>query len=168
MTLSKNIKRELLRKLFHVLIVFTIPLSIWNKNITLMLLIIGTIFYAFCEELRISGIHVPFISFIIERVSRVQDRKHKVIGPITLGIGAIFSVIFYEGQALFCAICATAFGDSIACLVGMSIGNTRPKCLNGKSVEGSMGWFYNSIVNCIFVASQWNVSIYYCYFYNIY
>jgi dolichol kinase len=61
-----------------------------------------------------------------------------VMGPVTLGLGALLALLLYPSPAASIAIYALAFGDGLASLIGKFFGRLRPVFLRGKSVEGSL------------------------------
>jgi dolichol kinase len=93
------------------------------------------------EYLRLSGVKVPIISSIVSVASRQRDIGRFVMGPVTLGLGALLALLLYPSNAAAIAIYALAFGDGIASLAGKFIGKWRPAFLSGKSVEGSLACF---------------------------
>ena len=73
--------------------------------------------------------------------SRPRDFGRFVMGPVTLGLGALAALLFYPSNAAEIAIYALAFGDGVASLVGRFFGKLRPAFLLGKSIEGSLACF---------------------------
>jgi dolichol kinase len=61
-----------------------------------------------------------------------------VLGPVTLGIGAMMSLMLYPDPAATIAIYALAFGDGIASIAGKLFGRVRIPLTSGKTVEGTM------------------------------
>jgi dolichol kinase len=112
----------------------------------------GTLLYAYMETLRSSGIVVPFISSLTAAASRSRDKGRFVLGPVTLGLGALLALLLYPSPAASIAIYALAFGDGFASLAGKIFGRTRPSFLYGKSLEGSLACFA-----AVFI-SAWQVS----------
>jgi dolichol kinase len=64
-----------------------------------------------------------------------------VLGPITLGIGAMLSLLLYPLPAASIAIYALAFGDGFASLVGTTVRGPRLPFLRGKTLAGSLACF---------------------------
>jgi dolichol kinase len=73
--------------------------------------------------------------------ARVRDQGRFVLGPVTLGLGALLALLLYPSPAASIAIYALAFGDGFASLVGKIFGRIRPAFMLGKSVEGSAACF---------------------------
>jgi len=136
-----GLKSELVRKALHFLIALTPGLAAINKTATVALLVIGTLGYTLMEYLRLSGVKVPLFSAITGIASRPRDAGKFVMGPVTLGLGALLALLLYPSNAAAIAIYALAFGDGIASLTGRLIGRWRPAFLLGKSIEGSAACF---------------------------
>ncbi|GMO27350.1 MAG: phosphatidate cytidylyltransferase [Termitinemataceae bacterium] len=150
---------ELLRKSIHLLIALTPSLAAINKYGTVILLTGGVMLYIFLESLRISGITVPFFSSITKAASRSRDKNCFVMGPVTLGCGALIALLLYPSAAAAIAIYALAFGDGFASLVGRIFGRIRPAFLCGKSVEGSVACFIAVFVSAWHVSKSIKISV---------
>ncbi|MDR2865160.1 MAG: phosphatidate cytidylyltransferase [Spirochaetaceae bacterium] len=136
------IKTVLLRKSLHFLIAFAPTLAGLNYPLSVLLLCTGTVFYAFAESLRFSGNgSAPLISKITILASHSRDKSRFVLGPVTLGGGALFALLILPPLPFTVAIYALAFGDGFAGIIGRIFGRIRPHFLFGKSVEGSFACF---------------------------
>ncbi|MDR3304215.1 MAG: SEC59/DGK1/VTE5 family protein [Treponema sp.] len=136
-----EIKTEVIRKSIHFLIALTPTLASLNRPLTVLILMGGTLLYTWMEYLRLSGVRVPLISSITAMASRSRDKGRFVLGPVTLGLGALLSLLLYPSPAASIAIYALAFGDGFASLIGKLLGRIRPAFLGGKSLEGSIACF---------------------------
>jgi dolichol kinase len=152
-----ELKSEILRKTIHFSIALVPSFAALNKTATVTVLLIGTLSYILMEYLRISGIKVPVISSITGMASRPRDIGRFVMGPVTLGLGALLALLLYPSNAAAIAIYALAFGDGIASLVGKFFGKWRPAFLAGKSIEGSFACF--SVVLASAYAVSGNIQI---------
>lgn len=162
-SINKNeaeFRGELLRKGLHLLIAFTPLLAGFDRSVVIALLGAGTLVYASAEAARLQGRLVPFISQITAIASRERDRNRFVLGPITLGLGAMLALLFYPASAAAVAIYALAFGDGLASLVGKFFGKTRPAILRGKSVEGSAACFAAVLASAYGVTRDLRVSFF--------
>jgi len=135
-TVPQAFEGEIVRKALHLLIAFVPLLAGVDLSATMMLLAGGTLFYVFAERLRIEGRSVLVISDLTVIASRERDRGRFVLGPVTLGVGAMLSLMLYPSTAAAIAIYALAFGDGFASLAGKlfrspSIPFTRNKTLAG-------------------------------------
>ncbi len=148
---SDEIKSEVLRKLLHFLIALVPVLASIDRPFTVGLLASGTLFYTFVEYLRMAGVQVPVISGITVKGSRSRDHGHFVLGPVTLGIGAMLALMLYPSPIAGVAVYALAFGDGFASLIGRIFGHIRPAFLKGKSLEGSAACFIAVYVSAFLV-----------------
>lgn len=137
--LSGELKTELVRKSVHVLIA-TVPglTFLVGTPATLMILAAGTVLYTYAEVRRQQGFTIPIITRITELASRSRDLDRFVMGPVTLGIGAMLALMLYPHPAASIAIYALAFGDGIASVVGKLFGRLELPFTGGKTLEGSM------------------------------
>jgi len=137
-SITDEIRIELLRKSLHLLIAFVPSLAAISVKYTVVLLSAGTVFYALCETLRIRGVAVPLVSRLTSMAARRRDAGRFVLGPITLGLGALLALLLYPNPAASIAIYALAFGDGLSSLVGKLFGSVRLPLTGGKSLEGSL------------------------------
>lgn len=145
--LTEELQRELLRKGIHLLIALVPVLAqLAGRGVTLGLLASGTIVYTIAEGLRIQGRSVFLISRITEQAARSRDNGHFVLGPVTLGLGAMVALLLYPDPAATIAIYALAFGDSAASLLGKFAGTKRIRGTQGKTIEGGFGCFVAVLV----------------------
>jgi phytol kinase len=136
--ISEEIRIEILRKSIHLLIAFIPGIAQISLGLAVGLLAGGVLFYAACEQLRMAGYKVPVISKVTALAARRRDGGRFVLGPITLGLGALLSLMLYPNPAASIAIYALAFGDGLSSLIGKSFGSVRLPFTGGKSLEGSL------------------------------
>ncbi|MDR0474598.1 MAG: phosphatidate cytidylyltransferase [Treponema sp.] len=156
---NRDIKTEIIRKSIHLLIAFCPVMAAINKSFTVGVLAAGIFLYAVFEILRLLGIKVPVVSILTAVASRPRDRGHFVMGPMTLGLGALFSFLFFQPLATAVGIYALAFGDSIASLTGKLFGRNRPAFLQGKSIEGSLACFIAVYFAALMASGDFKISI---------
>jgi dolichol kinase len=132
---------ELLRKCIHMLIALVPFLAALDRSNTALLLMAGVLFYFCAESLRFLGFSLPLISSVTRTVSRKREQGHFTLAPVTLGLGALLTIIIFPPPAAAAAIYALAFGDSVSTITGKFLGRLRPAFLSGKSVEGSLACF---------------------------
>jgi len=138
---SEKIHIELVRKSIHIMIGVVPTLAAINLQVTAALLVCGVLFYTYCEMLRLRGYEVAIISHITTMAARRRDSGHFVLGPVTLGMGALVSLLFFPEPVSSIAIYALAFGDGFSSLVGRLFGTIRIPFTGGKSIEGSLTCF---------------------------
>jgi dolichol kinase len=155
----RELKTEILRKSIHLLIGLSPALAAFNYSATVVLLLAGTLGYIRMESLRLAGIRVPIVSSLTDMASRSRDRGRFVLGPVTLGLGALMALAMYPSPAASIAIYALAFGDGFASLVGKLVGRLRPAFLRGKSLEGSLACFGAVLITAYHVCHSWNIAL---------
>jgi dolichol kinase len=138
---AAELQTELLRKSIHFFIAMVPPLATMNLSVTMALLGSGILVYTAAEVLRLQGRVVPLISSITRMASRDRDRGRFVLGPVTLGLGAMLALMLYPEPAAFLAIYALAFGDGLASLVGKFYPMGRIIFLGDKTLSGSFACF---------------------------
>jgi len=136
-----RVQGEVVRKSLHLLIAVVPAIAAFNLTVTLALLAVGTLFYAFAEASRLRGLPIPVVSDLTLIASRQRDRNGFVLGPITLGLGTMLSLMLYPLPAASIAIFALAFGDAFASLVGTFFRGIRIPFLGGKTLAGSVACF---------------------------
>jgi phytol kinase len=132
---------EIVRKSLHFLIALVPLLASVNLPATVILLAAGTLFYAFAENARLRGFPIPLVTELTLIASREQDRHGFVLGPVTLGLGALMSLLLYPLPAASLAIYALAFGDGIASLAGTMVRGPRIPLFGSKTISGSLACF---------------------------
>lgn len=132
---------EIVRKSLHFLIALVPSLASVNLPATLGLLAAGVLFYSFAESSRLQGFPVPLVSDLTLIASREKDRPGFVLGPVTLGLGAMLSLLLYPLPAASLAIYALAFGDGIATLAGRMMRGPRIPFFGEKTMSGSLACF---------------------------
>jgi phytol kinase len=146
--ISEEVRIEILRKGIHLFIAFVPAIASISLGLAVGLLSGGVLFYAACERLRMEGFSVPLISKVTALAARRRDGNGFVLGPVTLGLGALLSLLLYPNPAASIAIYALAFGDGLSSLIGKTFGSLRIPFTGGKSVEGSL-----TCLIAVFVAS---------------
>jgi dolichol kinase len=152
-------KTEAIRKAIHFLIALSPGMAAINHGFTVLLLAAGIVVYTCMECFRLSGVQVPLISKITRLASRGRDDGKLVLGPVTLGIGALLALLFYPAPASAIAIYALAFGDGFASLAGKLYGNIRPPFMMGKSLEGSTACFAAVLASAFMVSHSLQTAI---------
>lgn len=153
-----GLKTEFVRKSIHFLIALVPSIAAINRPFAVLLLMAGTLSYTFMEYLRLSGVKIPVISSLTAMASRPRDMGKFVMGPVTLGIGALLALLLYPSPAATIAIYALAFGDGLASLAGRLCGRLRPSFLLGKSVEGTFVCFSAVFVSAFAVSGSLRVA----------
>ena len=152
-------KTEVVRKSIHFFIALCPGMAAVSYNFTVMALLAGIVCYSVMEVLRLSGVTVPLVSTFTSMASRPGEMGRFVMGPVTLGAGALLALLMFPAPVAAIAIYALAFGDGFAGLFGKLFGNYRPAALFGKSVEGSLACFTATYFCAYFVSQNYAVSM---------
>ena len=155
----KEAKTEVIRKSIHFLIALCPGMAAVNYNFTVLVLLTGILCYSVMEFFRLSGVKVPLVSVLTGLSSRPRDMGRFVMGPVTLGTGALFALLLFPAPVACIAIFALAFGDGFAGLAGKLFGKIRPAALFGKSVEGSLACFAATYFSVYLVSNNYAVSM---------
>lgn len=155
----EEITIEVTRKSIHLLIAFVPLMLSMSRPFTIAFLIAGTGLYAVFESLRMHGIRVPLVSWLTARAARIRDKGNFVVGPVTLGLGALLSVLLFKPVSASIAVYVLAFGDGLSSLVGKTVGRTRLPLTGGKSLEGTLTCFAVSFLSCFFVSGKPEASL---------
>ena len=159
MKTSGEFRTELARKCIHLFIALAPALAAVNRSNTALLLMGGVLFYTCAESLRFLGFSPPLISSVTVAVSRKDKHGQFALAPVTLGLGALLSLLLFPQNAASAAIYALAFGDSASALVGRFLGHVRPAFLSGKSLEGIMACFAAAAISAYFVFHDWRTAL---------
>lgn len=149
-----TIQKEFLRKSIHLMIALVPTLAALNYRLSALLLVLGIIVYTYAEFLRGKGHRVPIISEITALASRDRDKGHFVLGPVTLGLGALCALLLYPHPAATIAIYALAFGDGLSSLAGKLFGGFNLPFTGGKTVSGSLTCFLSVLIAGIFISDN--------------
>ena len=150
---------EFTRKSIHLLIAFVPFLLTLSRPMTIVLLAAGTVLYIVFETLRMQGIHIPLISGLTAQAARLRDDGRFIMGPVTLGLGALLSILIFQPLTASIAIYILAFGDSFSSLVGKTLGRIPMPFTSGKSVEGSLTCFTASLISAYALSRRLGTSL---------
>lgn len=156
---ARTLVKELVRKSIHIFSAFTVLLAHYFFIPTIFALSFGIFFYFVCELLRISGRHVFLISSITQIASRKADEGRFVLGPITLGIGLLLSLLLFDEPISTVAIFSLSFGDGLASLVGKIYGHKHFKLITKKTLEGSLACFIIVFISIFLLLKNFQKSI---------
>ncbi|MDX9783165.1 MAG: SEC59/DGK1/VTE5 family protein [Spirochaetia bacterium] len=155
----QEISIEFTRKSIHLLIAFIPLLLSLSKAFTVLLLAGGIMVYSVFETLRMRGYSIPLISALTARAARLRDDGRFVTGPVTLGLGALLTVLLFPREPASIAIYILAFADGLSSLVGKTIGRIRMPLTQGKSLEGSITCFICSLIPSYLISGRVGASL---------
>ena len=153
---SAELGSELLRKSIHLLIALVPSLAALDRSHTILLLMTGVLFYTWAEGMRFLGFKPPLISSVVAAVSRKREQGQFALAPVTLGLGALLTLLLFPPPVAAAAIYALAFGDSASVIIGKFLGRLRPAFLSGKSVEGILACFFAASLGGYLVFHDWS------------
>lgn len=156
--MTDGLDRELIRKAIHLLVALVPSLASANLPLTMGLLMVGTLFYTAAEAMRLAGIRVAVVSGLTAAAARPGDTGF-VLGPVTLGLGAMLVLLLYPLPASAIAIYALAFGDSAASVIGMAFAGRRMPLNRNKTVAGSVACFVAVLIVTITLTADLRLSI---------
>jgi len=139
--LSRELQVEFFRKGIHLFIAIVPFLARLDVAMTMAMLAAGTIIYTYAEHVRSQGREIALISAMTNAASRPRDMGKFVLGPVTLGLGAMIALLLYPEPAASIAIYALAFGDGFSSIVGKMVGRWRIPLTGGKTFAGSAACF---------------------------
>jgi len=154
-----GIEKEFVRKSIHLLIASIPVLASINISITIGLLTAGTLIYSYAETLRCRGSNVFIISSITVMAARERDNNKFVLGPVTLGLGALLTLLLYPNPAATIGIYALAFGDGLSSVFGKLFGRVKLPGLGGKTLAGSLTCFLAVFLTTFAVSGYYRESI---------
>ncbi len=155
----QELRTEILRKGIHLLIGIVPLTASINLNITIAFLMSGILVYTWSELLRHEGRPVLIIARITAAASRERDAGRVVLGPITLGLGALIALMLYPEPVAALAIYALAFGDSFSSLAGKLVGRLEIPFTGGKTVAGSLACFFSVFFITLRITGNSRVSL---------
>jgi dolichol kinase len=155
--ITPDLQTELIRKSLHMLIALIPAIAtVIGASGALTMLAAGTVFYTYAETLRKRGGSVFIVSRVTMLAARPRDAERFVLGPVTLGLGAMLALILYPAPAASLAIYALAFGDGLASLAGKAFGSIRIPGTRGKTLEGfAVGFAAVFVIALAFYSNPW-------------
>lgn len=108
--------------------------------------------YIICEYRRVTGNPIPVVSRVTAYAARKRDEGNFVLGPVTMALGILFSLVLFPPATASVGIFALAFGDGIASLAGKIFGKTRIPYSGGKTLEGSTACFIAVYISTLTVS----------------
>lgn len=152
------LRAELARKVLHLLIALVPSLAALSRSHTALLLMVGILIYTCAESLRFLGFSPPFVSSVTAAVSRKREQGHFVLGPVTLGLGALLPLLLFPPPVAALAVYVLAFADSASTIVGKFLGRLRPAFLSGKSLEGILACFAAAALTGFLLFHDWRLA----------
>ena len=111
-----------------------------------------TFFYVIFEILRLKGYQIFMISNITGFAARERDKGKFVLGPVTLSIGVISTLLIFPFKEASIGIMALALGDGLASLVGKFWGRQHLNISKDKTIAGSIACFTAVFISTIAIS----------------
>jgi len=140
-----SLSREIYRKFVHFLGVPLPFLAYFNKTAICALLFAVIALYAISETLRYIGFHFPFFSHVTKKAQRYSEIRGFIIGPISLTVGILICLIFFEPHVYIPAILIVCISDSLSGLVGKRFGKIKFPVYQ-RTLEGTLAFFASAFL----------------------
>ncbi|MBN1494978.1 hypothetical protein JW911_04560 [Candidatus Peregrinibacteria bacterium] len=157
--MKKKLKKEILRKLFHlyqlpVIVGYIVLKYYFSEGIAVFALAIVLMLIIELESLRLEWkVKVPDFLGIMRK-----HERSRVTGSLYMIISTIIVFSVFDFKIALVALLLTVFGDLASAIIGIRFGKHRLK--NGKSWEGLIGGLViNLLVAMIFLAQYPLVAI---------
>ncbi|PIE98561.1 MAG: phosphatidate cytidylyltransferase [Treponema sp.] len=147
----EDLVKELVRKSIHICAAFVPFFAMWQFWFTVIALANITVLYCIFELMRLKGLTVPVISKLTQIASRKRDEGKFVLGPVTLSIGVLISLLIFSPKVATVAVFSLAFGDGLASLIGKIYGQKHFSKLKKKTVAGSLACFFGVFLSLLFI-----------------
>ncbi len=156
---KKSLKKEILRKLFHlmeipVLIIYSFIRYFWSEKIAIMVL---TALFLLLLEIEYVRLEVKFKIPSFLDVLRPHE-KNNVTGSIFFVAATIISFAVFDYGVALLALFLTVFGDLASALIGIKFG--KHEIFRGKTMEGflaglgtnlAVGWLLIPAYPAVFI-----------------
>ncbi|TWI78209.1 dolichol kinase [Treponema putidum] len=133
--------KETFRKTIHLCAAFVPLFARHFFYPTIIALSFITCLYTVFEVLRLRGHNIFMISSITGFAARERDKGKFVLGPVTLSLGVISSLLIFPFKEASIGIMALALGDGLASLVGKLWGRQHLNISKDKTFAGSIACF---------------------------
>ncbi len=145
------ILKEAFRKSIHISSAFVPLFAKYFFYETIIFLSLVTLLYTIFEFLRIHGKKIFLFSTVTRLASRKRDKGKFVLGPVTLAIGVISTLLIFPLKTASIGIFALAFGDGLSSLAGKCFGKKSLKLIPDKTIVGSLTCFVAVLLSTFFV-----------------
>ncbi|MCL2642754.1 MAG: hypothetical protein FWD52_04505 [Candidatus Bathyarchaeota archaeon] len=144
---------DLIRENIHAAGIFTPIIAQIIGLLPVIIFISGlSIVYLISELARLNGKNLPLISAITRHAASQSELYGFVAAPLYYAIGILLTLIIFPFPASAAAIAIFTLGDSVASIVGGSLG-IKLAFNKGKTLEGSLSGFACAfLASCLFVA----------------
>lgn len=151
--------KEVFRKTIHLLAALFPFFADHAFYAAILCLSLVTALYIVFEIMRLKGKNVFIVSKITSLAARQRDDGKFVLGPVTLALGVIVTLLLFSRRAAFIGIFALAFGDGLSGLIGKAFGKRRLFNLKDKTLAGSAACFFAILLSSWFFTASLSKSL---------
>ncbi|UTC62291.1 phosphatidate cytidylyltransferase [Treponema sp. OMZ 788] len=137
----EDLVKEAFRKAIHLCTALVPLFARYFFYPTVLALSVITCLYIVFEILRLRGYKIFMISSITGFAARERDKGKFVLGPVTLSVGVISTLLIFPFKDASIGIMALALGDGLASLVGKFWGRHHLNISKDKTIAGSIACF---------------------------
>ena len=148
----EDLIKETFRKTIHLCAALVPLFARYFFYPTVIALSAITFFYVIFEILRLKGYQIFMISNITGFAARERDKGKFVLGPVTLSIGVISTLLIFPFKEASIGIMALALGDGLASLVGKFWGRQHLNISKDKTIAGSIACFTAVFISTIAIS----------------
>ena len=148
----EDLIKETFRKIIHLCTALVPLFARYFFYPTVIALSAITFFYVIFEILRLKGYRIFMVSNITGFAARERDKGKFVLGPVTLSIGVISTLLIFPFKEASIGIMALALGDGLASLVGKFWGRQHLNISKDKTIAGSIACFTAVFISTIAIS----------------
>ncbi|MEL3905512.1 MAG: SEC59/DGK1/VTE5 family protein [Treponema sp.] len=143
---------ELFRKSIHLSSAFITVFAERWYTATIAGIIALTAVYCISEQLRMRNVNICCIAKITQYAARPRDKGKFVLGPVTLAVGVLITLLVFPPHTAKIAVFALAFGDGLASLIGKRFGKRHLHVAKDKTFAGSFTCFTAVFISSLAVS----------------
>ena len=148
----EDLIKETFRKIIHLCTALVPLFARYFFYPTVIALSAITFFYIIFEILRLKGYQIFMVSSITGFAARKRDRGKFVLGPVTLSLGVISTLLIFPFKEASIGIMSLALGDGLASLVGKFLGRQHLNISKDKTIAGSIACFTAVFISTIAIS----------------
>ncbi len=145
MSLNRNNKLELYRKIFHIFAIslWIVPVMLFPEPLTVMLFAVA-IFFNFALTKRYNWKVLKPLYFLAKHLEREKNRNKPGIQGLWANVGIFLCFIIFGKEISVLAILILAVGDGLSGIVGYYTG--KYKVYGDKTLEGTLTFLLSSFI----------------------
>ncbi len=145
MSLNRNNKLELHRKIFHIFAIssWIVPVMFFPESLTIILFAIA-IFFNFALTKRYNWKVLKPLYFLTKHLERERNKNKPGIQGLWANVGIFLCFIIFGKEISILAILILAVGDGLSGIVGYYTG--KYKVYGDKTLEGTLTFLLSSFI----------------------